>query len=286
MMLEPEFQDLIHPIKPRPTGALCRGKLAPPVKAVLFDIYGTLLISASGDIGVTAAGDDVDDTVDNWVRTLGFAPPPGGIRAALTTEIKKAHERARCLGTAFPEVVIEDIWGRLYPTASPGELRRLALGHELRVNPVWPMPGMRRSLQAHNGSGRRLGLVSNAQFYTPMLLRHFLQRPLTAYGLSDALCIYSYRQGAAKPGRTLYETAAAALKRCAISPGEAVMVGNDRRNDVAAAREVGFQTVLFAGDARSLRWRREDADWELAQPDMVITELTQLNDHLSEHRLV
>ena len=31
------------------------------------------------------------------------------------------------------------------------------------------------------------------------------------------------------------------------------MVGNDARRDLAPARAAGFQTALFAGDARSLR---------------------------------
>jgi putative hydrolase of the HAD superfamily len=104
--------------------------------------------------------------------------------------------------------------------------------------------------------------------------------PLADNGFSQELCFYSYRLGAAKPGAGLYEAAAAGLGQYGIAPPGAVMVGNDRRNDVAAARAVGFQTVLFAGDARSLRWRGDDPDWTTAQPDMVITELTELSDHL------
>jgi putative hydrolase of the HAD superfamily len=223
---------------------------------------------------------DADGALDRWVSELGFEPPAAGVRSALTAEIKKIHRQLKRKGVTHPEVVIEEVWGALYPTAAPGELRRLALAYELRVNPVWPMPGLRRSLAALAKRGHRLGIVSNAQFYTPLLMKHFLGGGLAERGFADDLCFYSYRLGAAKPGAALYEAARAGLGRYGIQPQAAVMVGNDRRNDVAAARAVGFQTVLFAGDARSLRWREDDPDWDTAQPDMVITDLTQLSDHL------
>jgi putative hydrolase of the HAD superfamily len=254
------------------------------VAAVLFDIYGTLLVSASGEIGLAEAGGGSQATLDRWLSDLGFTPPAGGVRKALTAEIKKVHQDLKNQGVDFPEVVIEEIWGRLYPNIGPVELRRLALAFELKVNPVWPMPGLQRCLADLRQSGIRLGIVSNAQFYTPLLMNHFLGGPLAEIGFLEALCFYSYRLGEAKPGATLYKAAAEGLGRLGIAPHEAVMVGNDRRNDVAAARAVGLQTVLFAGDARSLRWRREDPDWNSAQPDMVITELTELSDLLKRQR--
>jgi putative hydrolase of the HAD superfamily len=279
-MLDDKLKGLLVPRRPQPTGERCRGGLRRPVATVLFDLYGTLLISASGDIGLAAASGGPEDALNRWVSELGFAPPAGGVRNALTAEIKKTHQRLKSRGVEYPEVIIEKIWGRLYPQASAHQLQRLALAYELKVNPVCPMPGLRRCLAALSRSGIRLGIVSNAQFYTPLLMEHFLGGPLTENGFSEALCFYSFRLGTAKPGAALYRAAAEGLGRLGIAPQAAVMVGNDRRNDVAAARAVGFQTVLFAGDARSLRWRDEDPDWSSAQPDMVITKLTELSDYL------
>lgn len=280
MLLEAELRGLLAPRQPEPTAEKRRGGLHRPVAAVLFDIYGTLLISASGEIGLADTAADTDTALDNWMRTLGYPPASGGVRAALTAAIRAEHQALKAKGIAIPEVVIEKIWGRLYPEATADQLRRLALAYELKVNPVWPMPGLRRCLESLRRSGVRLGIVSNAQFYTPLLMAHFLGVSLEGAGFSPDLCIYSYRVGQAKPGQRLFKAAKAGLSQYGIAPQEAVMVGNDRRNDVAGARAVGFQTVLFAGDARSLRWRESDPDWEIAQPDMVITELTQLSDHL------
>jgi putative hydrolase of the HAD superfamily len=48
------------------------------------------------------------------------------------------------------------------------------------------------------------------------------------------------------------------------------------RNDIAPAKAVGMQTALFAGDRRSLRWRRGDPLVGDELPDMVLTRLPQL----------
>ena len=42
-----------HPLRPLPTGQKSRLERLPDIRAVLFDVYGTLFISASGDIGST-----------------------------------------------------------------------------------------------------------------------------------------------------------------------------------------------------------------------------------------
>jgi putative hydrolase of the HAD superfamily len=290
MLLDAELRSLLAPRQPQPTAEKRRGGLHGPVAAVLFDIYGTLLISASGEIGPADAAHNaaqhaaqdavVDAALDDWVSTLGYPPPAEGVRVALTAAIRAEHRALNAKGVCVPEVVIEKIWGRLYPETTAHQLRRLALAYELKVNPVWPMPGLRRCLESLRRSGLRLGIVSNAQFYTPVLMAHFLGVSLEKAGFSPDLCIYSYQFGQAKPGQRLFKAAKAGLARYGIAPREAVMVGNDRRNDVAAAKAAGFQTVLFAGDARSLRWRKLDPDWESAQPDMVITELMQLSDSL------
>ena len=57
-------------------------------------------------------------------------------------------------------------------------------------------------------------------------------------------------------------------------------VGNDMLNDIASAAKVGLRTALFAGDARSLRWRKGDERVEGVVPDLVLTDLLQLVDCL------
>ena len=58
----------------------------------------------------------------------------------------------------------------------------------------------------------------------------------------------------------------------------ALYIGNDMLNDVAPAQKVGFKTALFAGDARSLRLRRNHPQCKNLSADIVITDLMQLLD--------
>jgi putative hydrolase of the HAD superfamily len=51
-------------------------------------------------------------------------------------------------------------------------------------------------------------------------------------------------------------------------------------NDIYPAKNTEFKTALFAGDSRSLRLRQEDKRCEDLLPDIVITDLIQLLEHL------
>ena len=65
-----------------------------------------------------------------------------------------------------------------------------------------------------------------------------------------------------------------------LGPAEVLAVGNDMLNDVLPARETGFRTALFAGDARSLRLREGDPRLDVFSPDLVLTDLDQLPECL------
>jgi putative hydrolase of the HAD superfamily len=74
----------------------------------------------------------------------------------------------------------------------------------------------------------------------------------------------------------MYHAAASELRSRGVAPHEVLYVGNDVRNDVLPAATVGFRTVLFAGDNRSLRWRADDPLVLGVEPDAVITDLMQI----------
>jgi putative hydrolase of the HAD superfamily len=121
-----------------------------------------------------------------------------------------------------------------------------------------------------------LGIVSNAQFFTPTLFSALLGRDLADLGFRPRLLFYSYRFGQAKPGRFLYERSQEALAALGVAPAEVLYIGNDMLNDVRPAGEVGFRTALFAGDERSLRLRNGDRRVAGGAPDLVLTGLDQL----------
>ena len=273
---------LSKPLAPEPTGVEPRLPRLEGIRAVVFDVYGTLLISGSGDISLTS-GVSRGDSATDALKAIGANVVDGDMLVtALREQVQHHHTQSVC---DFPEVEIRDVW---HETLASSDLRldndtvqRFATEYECRVNPVWPMPNLAPTLTAIRAAGLPMGIVSNAQFFTPIALEHFLDGPLVQKGFSEALCVWSYAHLQAKPGKFLYERAADDLATQGIAPGETLYVGNDMRNDVWPAAEVGFRTVLFAGDARSLRLREDDPRVAGVEPDAVVTDLSQILTILS-----
>ncbi|WP_296900159.1 HAD family hydrolase, partial [Thiohalocapsa sp.] len=279
---------LTKPLTPQPTAAVPRLEPLPGIRAVVFDVYGTLVISGSGDIGLTATSAAEGAFAEAWTAAgLSAAALPAAFDgpAMLKAEIQQEHVASRARGVDHPEVDIVAVWqallAKLGAPMDPDQARELALEYELRTNPVWPMPGLDDTVETLARRGMVLGIVSNAQFYTPLMLHAFLGRPLNSAGVDPRCCAFSYRQGVAKPSTAIYALALSGLaQHHHISPTEVLYIGNDVRNDIQPAQTLGCRTALFAGDARSLRLREDDAQLRKVKPDRVLTELSQITSDL------
>jgi putative hydrolase of the HAD superfamily len=264
------------PLAPIPTALAPAGALRGRVDAVLFDIYGTLFISASGDIAAARSKSPQGSALAELLARFGIQEAPEVVLARFFDAIAADHRRAQAAGVDQPEVVIERIWQSVLGWESRSTTRDFALAFELLANPVAPMPGLAETLAALRAARLKLGLISNAQFFTPLLFSRFLGADSAALGFDPQLVFYSYRFGVAKPSPRLFQAAAAACRRKGLPPAAVLYVGNDVRNDIRPARQTGFQTALFAGDRRSLRLRQDDPACRGVRPDLVITELPQL----------
>jgi len=276
-----------RPRDPLPTGATPVLRPLAGLRAVLFDVYGTLLISASGELNRADSVARAEAVRAAFAAaTIAGNIPATAAAATLVQTIQEFHERARAAGIAYPEVEIVDVWkhtiarliasGLLPPAAERIDVCRLALEYEVRVNPVWPMPGLDDCLDQLRDRSMQLGLVTNAQVFTPEIFPALLGRTLEELGFHAGLQWYSYRYGRAKPDLWLFEQARAGLIRSGVAAAEVLYVGNDVLNDVCPARRVGFRTALFAGDARSFRPRLGDPRVAHVVPDLVITDLSML----------
>lgn len=275
-----------RPLAPLPTGESPVLRALGGVDAVLFDVYGTLLVSGSGDVGVS----DPADRGEAIAAALAAAGVPlrDAQDAALNAflgQIEREHQIARQAGVDFPEVDILEVWRNTLAELVAGgsvagaegiDLPALAVEFEVRANPVWPMSGLLPALEGLRRTGRTLGVISNAQFYTPEVFPALVGQTLAELGFDPDLQFYSYQHGRAKPGRELYQLAATALQQHGIPAERALVVGNDMRNDIGPAARLGFRTALFAGDARSLRLREGDPWCAGIVPDLVVTDLMDL----------
>ncbi|WFB37737.1 HAD family hydrolase [Kiritimatiellota bacterium B12222] len=247
------------------------------VEAVIFDIYGTCFLSGSGDIGTVAENPKVGALIEA-LREQGVALSPELADEALARFyelIALDHEQEKVKGTQYPEIRILDIWEQWRREAAVNvNVQQLAIDVECRLNPVWPMPGVDSCLQGLQQMGLTLGVVSNAQVFTPCLFPALLGKKMEDYGFSPQHCVWSWTLKEAKPSVRLYEGLLSRLD--GIAPEKCLYVGNDMLNDITPASQVGMKTALFAGDRRSLRLREGDERVAGVVPDIVITRLTQL----------
>ncbi len=276
---------------PEPTGQKPVLKKLPGIKAVLFDVYGTLMQSGVGDISLAEekAGEGREKLIREAISAAGFTllDRKTPIAELFHDTIRAEQDIRREQGVDFPEVDILGVWEDLIGQleayelirgrATKASLRNVAVHYEARVNAAAPMPGVTETLEGILDKSLPLGIVSNAQFFTPLLFEAFLEGAPMDVGFEDMLCIWSYEHTVAKPSTKLFELAAERLQAYGgIEPEQVLYIGNDMRNDVMPAAKLGFKTALFAGDARSLRLRKDDADCKEVEPDLVITELEQL----------
>jgi putative hydrolase of the HAD superfamily len=112
----------------------------------------------------------------------------------------------------------------------------------------------------------------------------FLEKAHSEIGFDPDLCAWSFQLLEAKPSPNLFCGVVERLQhQYGISPEETIYVGNDKLNDIWPATQLGLKTALFAGDQRSLRLREDDTRCSNLEPDLIITELSQL-PNLIKHR--
>lgn len=279
------LRDLIaqyqKPLIPLPAGVEEEGALREKVRAVLFDVYGTLFVSESGDISIAQGGAFSEEGGRlSPLRALfgryGVESDVHEVLQRFFEEIRTVHETLRARGFDHPEVEIDRIWMNVLGLDDIETARRFAVEYESIVNPAYPMPNSLAAIEALKNQGILLGLISNAQFFTPLLFEAFFGRTLDELGFSRDLVIFSFAYGFAKPSSLLFSHAVEALKSKKIEPLHALYVGNDMRNDIVPALRAGFQTALFAGDRRSLRLRKDDSHCAGVKPDLRITGLLSI----------
>ncbi|MDR2403780.1 MAG: HAD family hydrolase [Spirochaetaceae bacterium] len=257
------------------------------VRGVLFDVYGTLFSSAAGDIetgnnaGTGDRGSPPEnstnrETPDTPFPGIGEAIVLGELKAYFRSAVREIREKLTAR-TAWPEVRAEEIWAAFIRERGLAvNPRELALRYELAVNPVYPMPGALEILKTLRAAGLSLGIISNAQFYTPFLFAAFFGALPEALGFEPRLLFYSYELREAKPSPRLFAKALDQLTALGIRSGDCLYVGNDMLNDIHPAAALGFQTLLFAGDGRSLRLRQGNPLVQDLRPTGVIRSLADL----------
>jgi len=277
------IKKLCQPLLPIPT----QHPIRPPdkvFKVIIFDVYGTMFVSAAGEIGT--------DNPHMDEKSFRMALIDGGLNkkeilsirnhiSCIHEETRKSYDILHNQGLPYPEVDIIEIWKRVLkrlelPNIDEMGLRIIAASYECRVNPTWPMPELLNTLTALREMDVVLGILSNAQFYTLYLFRSLLGSEPSELGFSPDLCLWSYMEGEGKPSPKLFQVLNRRLKEKGFVACEVLYIGNDMLKDIAPAKKVGWATALFVGDKRSMRLRSDDDSCRSIEADYVIDDLGQL----------
>jgi FMN phosphatase YigB (HAD superfamily) len=220
------------------------------LRAIIFDVYGTLL----------AVGPPPTDAPARWDRLCqdAFKAPPrlglAQFSAACDLAIARQHALARSRGIPYPEVCWPSVVAEALPDLSALSLgdrdeflyQQACLWHTVRL-----AAAARETLRDLRARGLLLGLASNAQGYT---LRE-LQEALQPHGLGldlfePELCFWSFAHGFSKPDPHVFQILAARLQARGIAPAETLMVGDRLDNDLDPAKAHGWQTWLLGPSAQ------------------------------------
>ena len=202
-----------------------------PVRAVVFDLWGTL-------VALPLAGEP--PRADRWsarvAARLGVAPE----RVDELWYESAAYER-RESGPLRP--VLEDLAAALGHGADADELlaQRLELLREVLV----PGAGTIETLADLRKRGYRIGLISNCSEDVAIVW------PETRFAPLFDAAVFSATAECLKPDRRIYELACDEL---GVEPSECLFVGDGANDELRGAQEVGMTPVLIHADGEMPRW--------------------------------
>jgi FMN phosphatase YigB (HAD superfamily)/glycosyltransferase involved in cell wall biosynthesis len=209
-------------------------------RAIVFDIYGTLLIAPAGGVKTDAAA---DPALREIIARHGH-PPPDSPTSDLHAAVLRQHAAS---GMPHPEIDLRAIWREVLALPPDADTTALVIETEAAWHPARLMPGATETLRALAAAGVPLGLLSNAQCNTLSSLGDLSEI------FAEDLVILSHRHGVAKPSPVLFDLLATRLAGRGITPGETLYIGNDPLHDIEPAAACGFSTALFTGHPDSFR---------------------------------
>jgi putative hydrolase of the HAD superfamily len=280
------------------------------IRAVICDVYGTLVNywrpefadALQKELVLRHSFRIVADTFGMTLSLKAVNPaedPEKTLSDFYHGLIALRHDQAKNKGIPHPEILIEEVWeliltilkrhGYVPPRNCDENIRDFsrkiawfynyqALGRQL-------YPGVVETLVALKNKNIVIGLLSNAQFYTPIDLTLMLRDQGEGkfddiFELFDTdLSFLSYEYLVAKPDQLLFRKLYDALYEYQILPEQTVYIGNDLSTDIVPAQQAGMKTALFTGDKNSA-FINDDGG---VLPDITFSNWTDLIDRISFH---
>jgi len=299
-----DTRDLPWPVPPTVERPKARPHLVrlSGVRAVLWNVYGTLLAIPGGELWFehpTAFVMSValDKTIQEFKMWSSMSRKPGQPADYMNKIYGNVLAEQRAFpsgGEKHPEVGSDRLWEAIikkllqkdykFDAGFFGSLnefsRKVAWFFHASLQATACYPGAAETLNHVSSAGLRQGLLADGQCFTTVQL----QRGLAAQEagtrlekvLDDKLVKLSYEVRAKKPSERLFRAALEPLEQQGLEHGEILHVGSRLTQDIVAAKRLGLRTALFAGDKASLQATPEQLKEPNNRPDVLLTELSQL----------
>jgi hypothetical protein len=295
------------PPKRQPLSATPYVKPLPGIKAVTWNLYGTLLSIADGELLFQAPLPirmevALDKTIKEFNMWNSMTRKPGAPWEYMLTLFNRVFDELRLGGSAKRGDVVEinsaTLWkkllGKLEQKEYQYDVDSLGTIDDLSVKVAYFFHSALQGMELEPGADLALTAVANAGLTQTLLAdtQPFswaqLQRAWKQAGASRAvgsllqmpLAAESWDVGVKKPSKTLYEKLLARMASKEIAPAQVLHVSSRLKDDLAIAKSLGMKTVLYAGDKTSLRATKEELTDPALKPDRLLTELPQIRDIL------
>jgi FMN phosphatase YigB (HAD superfamily) len=280
----------------------------PGVRAVVWSVYGTLLNVSGGELVfehpnkfiMDIALDKTLQEFKMWGSMTRKPGQPAEYLAQMYGRVMDELKMAPAPGERYPELSAELIWEGVIKKLLQKEYqwdvgffgslneysRKVAYFFHASLQGVAAHDGAAAALKQVADAGLTQGLLDNGQCFTPVQLGRSLKQQDKTAELSEwvepDLWVLSYQLRARKPSERLFRHMLAQLQPTGINPDQVLYVGNDVGRDLVPAKKLGIRTALFAGNKESLRATPEQLKEASSRPDVLLTELTQIGEIISQ----
>jgi FMN phosphatase YigB (HAD superfamily) len=280
-------------------------KPLPGIKAVTWSVYGTLLNIDQGrllhqhpqEIRMQIA---LEKTIKEFNMWYSMTRKQGQPWEGMLHQYNKFREEMGLRSTKrkgdFPEIDSAKLWKKIierlqkkeynYDAGMYGEIddfaAKVAYFFHASLQGVQAAGGARATLAELTSLGIRQGLLADAQVFTlPQCLFALKQQggfSSLAEVLSAECMTLSYQAKLIKPSPSFYASAVESFKKVGIRPEEVLHVSHRLKDDLAAAKKLGFRTALFAADKASCHVTGSDVRDPELRPDRLISKVSQVQE--------
>lgn len=295
-----------QPLAPVPVKATPSCQPLAGIRAVLWDVYGTLLRVTEGrfrilpeqEIRLQVALDKTIHEFNMWnylYRKPG--PPWQSLIGIYCSTVERMQMRAVAAGDT-PEVNLVDVWAgliiKLLEKDYPIDEGRYGPPEAFAEKVAYFFHCSLQGLSARDAAaevaryitevGYVQGCLADGQSFTSLQLQRCLSQqaelPSLAALFRPAALVYSSEFGVRKPSGTLFQAAVARLAGQGISADQILHVSCRLQSDLIPARKAGMKTALLVAEKDGLEVAKELLRDPATRPDRLLTDLEQLRELL------